>query len=431
MALAQHRAALQGCAWLVKLLPELAEGPIEALPAWSLSPEQERRLICKAMLRYLANVAGPAGTLLVLDDLQWAGADALDLLTTLARTETTLPLRVVGAYRDSEAAPGTPLAAALADLAQAGLVLQHTLAPLSADEVGQLLDQLLPEAAQDEALRVQLAQRTGGVPFFVLSCMQALRLEGRVWQGADAVPWTVAQSVRQRVAMLAPPAQGVLEVAAVLGRGAQPALLATVAEQAEDTVIAALEAAHRLRLLEEREGTYWFAHDLVREVVETDVGPARRRALHRRAGAALEAAPGEPPVVLLAYHYMRSDVHDKALLYLERAGDHAEAQFAHASAEDYYRELLTRLERAGQQSERSEAPRIREKLAAVLRLQGNYAAALAELEPTAEYHQARGDLDSLARVVGRSTQKRARRRRDCAGSRRWSSAWRRRSPRAG
>jgi hypothetical protein len=64
---------LRGCAWLVRLLPELAGGPIEPLPPWTVSPEQERRLMVGAVERFLANVAGPAGTLLVLDDLQWAG----------------------------------------------------------------------------------------------------------------------------------------------------------------------------------------------------------------------------------------------------------------------------------------------------------------------------------------------------------------------
>jgi transcriptional regulator with XRE-family HTH domain len=93
-ALAQHlhtqtpvrrRAALAGCAWLVRLLPELAE-VLEPLPSGTLTPEQERRLMFGAAARLLANVAGPAGTLLVLDDLQWAGPDALDLLATLVRT---------------------------------------------------------------------------------------------------------------------------------------------------------------------------------------------------------------------------------------------------------------------------------------------------------------------------------------------------------
>jgi transcriptional regulator with XRE-family HTH domain len=35
---AQQRTELVGCAWLVRLLPELAAGPIEPLPAWALPP---------------------------------------------------------------------------------------------------------------------------------------------------------------------------------------------------------------------------------------------------------------------------------------------------------------------------------------------------------------------------------------------------------
>src|SRR5436309_4302282 len=103
--LAQARASLQGCAWLVRLLPELGELLPAPLPLGALPPEQERRLIFGAVGRYLANVAGPAGTLLVLDDLQWAGPDALELLASLARSSAELSLRLVGAYRDTEVGP--------------------------------------------------------------------------------------------------------------------------------------------------------------------------------------------------------------------------------------------------------------------------------------------------------------------------------------
>ena len=71
-----RRAALHGCAWLVRLLPELVELVSEPVALWTLPPEQERRLMFAAVGRLLSNTAGPAGTLLVLDDLQWAGADA-------------------------------------------------------------------------------------------------------------------------------------------------------------------------------------------------------------------------------------------------------------------------------------------------------------------------------------------------------------------
>ncbi len=129
--LARLRVRLQGCAWLVRLLPELAARPIESLPAWTLRPEQERRLLFRAVVgQYLANIAGPAGTLLLLDDLQWAGADALNLLTTLVRQHEGT-VRVIGAYRQTEMGAQHPLSGMLADLAQAGLAAQHALLRLS------------------------------------------------------------------------------------------------------------------------------------------------------------------------------------------------------------------------------------------------------------------------------------------------------------
>jgi len=237
-----------------------------------------------------------------------------------------------------------------------------------------------------------------GVPFFVVSCVQAIHLEDGAWQGARAVPWTVAQSVRQRITALSAAAQEVLGIAGVLGREIQPMLLAAVAAKSEDDVIGALEAAQRLRLLEEHRGAYRFAHDLVREVVEADVGLARQVVLHRRAGEALEARPGEPPVALLAYHYGRSDAHDKAVFYLERAGDQAGAQFAHATAEECYRELVKRLERTGRFLE---AARAREKLGAILWMEARHAMALAALEPAADRYREAGDLVSLGRVAAR------------------------------
>jgi hypothetical protein len=205
---ARRRAALVGCAWLVRLLPELAE-VLEPLPPGALAPQQERRLLFAAVSRLLANVAGPAGTLLVLDDLQWMGPDALDLLATLVRTPATAPLRIVGAYRDTEVRPVDALGLLLADLAQAGLVRHHMLGPLAAEEAAVLLADLLGGVGKG-AVAERVLQRAGGTPFFLVSYAQALR-PGSV----EAVPWDLAQGVRQRVALLPEVAQGVLGAAAV------------------------------------------------------------------------------------------------------------------------------------------------------------------------------------------------------------------------
>ena len=103
-------------------------------------------------------------------------------------------------------------------------------------------------------------------------------------------------------------------------------------------------------------------------MVEADLGAGRRAILHGRVAVALEAASSgcddaHCPVEALAYHYGRSDAPDKALVYLEAAGDRARAQAALAAAADYYRELAERLHALGRVHDEA---RIQEKLGAVL-----------------------------------------------------------------
>jgi predicted ATPase len=313
-----RRTYLEGCAWLVRLLPELADGPIDPLPAWTLPADQERRLLLKATHRFLVNVAGPSGTLLVLDDLQWAGADALDLLVALLRAPTDTPVRVLGAYRETEVQPGDPLAATLADLAQAELATHRKLDPLTHEEAHALLASLLEEATTPVLERI--LQRTGGVPFFVVSYARDLQSTGLETSKAESLPWDLGQSIRRRVLALPAGARELLGVAAVAGRSVSRAVLLAAAEQPEPTVVTGLDAACHAQLLEETGADgYRFVHDVIREVVEADLGAARRVVLHRRIAAVLKEQQGEPPIEALAYHWVRSGDRE------QRAGRYAAA----------------------------------------------------------------------------------------------------------
>jgi transcriptional regulator with XRE-family HTH domain/tetratricopeptide (TPR) repeat protein len=401
---AQQRAALRGCAWLVRLLPELADAPIEPLPAWTLPPGQERRLMFEAVVRFLTNVAEQgmgAGTLLLLDDLQWAGPDALDLLSTLAHAAADSGLRLVGAYRDTEVSLQDPLPVTLADLAHAGLATRHARGPLTTDEAGQLLDQLLEPDSQAEAERVarrnRLVHLTGGVPFFLISYARTVRGNTDGWGAGQAIPWTVTQTIQQRVAALPEGAREMLGVAAVIGRVVEPALLTAVTRRAETEVLAALETASRTRLLQEEKRAYRFAHDVIREVVEADLGVARRIAIYRRVAETLEQEPPDQlPLERLTYYFTQSDLPDKAALYLEQAGDQARRGYANAVAEAHYRNAVEYLDQLGM---RSDAARVREKQGTLLLLMGHYTGALDALERAAETLDALGDGEGLRRVT--------------------------------
>jgi tetratricopeptide (TPR) repeat protein len=390
---AQRRAALHGCAGLGLLLPELTGLLRDPAPAWELPPRQERRLIFSAVRRFLANVAGPAGTLLVLDDIQWADTDALELLATLLRARE--PVRVVAAYRDTEAPPGSPIATLVGELAAAGLAWHRQLLPLSPDQTRQLVDQLL--AGTDplpEDVRERLLQRAGGLPFFIVSCAQGPRQGAE--QAEDVVPWDVVASVRQRVAALPLPAQQVLGVAAVVGRVASRAVLAAVVGHDEAQLLAGLDAACRARLLVEAgEAAYQFAHDVIREVVEADLGAGRRAYLHQRIAQALEAA-GDLPVDILAYHYARSDDQARAATYLALAAEKARAQYAHVAAIAYYHDLVDRLEHLVRPADAAAA---RLQLGAVLLAGARYDEALVVLERAAAVYQAAGALEQLGQTI--------------------------------
>jgi tetratricopeptide (TPR) repeat protein len=192
----------------------------------------------------------------------------------------------------------------------------------------------------------------------------------------------------------------VLGAAAVIGRHIERAVLLEVAVhlgQDERATLLALESTRQAGLLlEAGEDAYMFPHDLIREVLATDLGAARRASLHRQVAQALEAAPGEPALERLAFHYQHAGRLEQAAGYLERAGDRAETLFAHAEAAGYYRELVAVFTRLGRPMPRAEAM---EKLGGALKLMGQYMQALEAVEQAIALHRTHGHLEGLGRAT--------------------------------
>lgn len=363
-----------------------------------------------AVNRFLMNSAGTTGTLLVLDDLQWAGMDTLDLLATLVRAQGARPLRVIGAYRNTEVEPQSPLHVLLVDLVREGIARWIELGPLAREESVALLKSLLPvQIAADPTQVAHLLTKTGGVPFYLVTCALTVA-SGATDSGGNAptnstqagVPWEVEQSIHQRTSALPAIAQRVLELAAVAGRTTSSALLVGIAEQAgltEEKVVLALEALCQARLLVEEEGgTYTFAHDLIREVTVLRFSVARRALAHQQVGRALEGMPGESSAAQLAYHYTRAGDMERAVVFMERAGTSAQERYAYAEAEGYYRDLAQALDRLGRVRE---AAQFRERLGATLTSAMRYEDALIELAKAEAIWRQECDDEGLGRVLGR------------------------------
>lgn len=400
----QLRVALTGCSWLARLIPELAESGAAPMPTWSLSADQERRLMFSAVRQFLCAVAGPAGTLLLLDNAQWASADTLDLLGALIEAAPRSPLRVIGAYRQNEVVPASDLTALITDLAQEQLTIRRGIGALAPTAAAELLDTLLAGADHvGELMRAEALHNAAGVPFVLISYAQWLRSETSQEGGAElGIPQDVAQAVEQRIAALPEPTRVLARIASAVDGDAPRALLISVAQRlglTEAASIAALDSACEVGVLVERDhDVYAFTYDLFQQVIERSIGAAQHAYLHQVIAEVMEGASTRPSAEALAQHYVRADEPEKALTYLERAGAHAEALHAYSDAAFYYR-ILAELERSIGRDRLLEASQARERLGVMLGYMGRFQEALAELDAALEGYRSGGRYDEQARVA--------------------------------
>ncbi|MEV0132199.1 BTAD domain-containing putative transcriptional regulator [Dactylosporangium sp. NPDC050688] len=216
-----------------------------------------------------------APTAVVLDDVHWADPDSLIVLEIALDTLHDAPLLLILTARDDPPRAPDELRRVLAALARRRGHADLRLAGLTPDEAAGLLSG--SGASLDVA---RLVARTGGNPYFLRS-LAAL--------GPDAdLPGDVRDTVRQRVGVLPDGGAELLAALSLAGRDLPIAVAAAAAGRSLDGIEQALAAALRGGLVaESAPGRLRVGHDLVREAVAADVGPAARVAVHTRLADAL------------------------------------------------------------------------------------------------------------------------------------------------
>ncbi len=408
---AQTRHSLRGTSWLTRLLPELAEAGVLAPPRWALAPDQERSLMSAAVARFLINIAGPSGTLLILDDLQWAGTEAIELIGTLAARAgngSGPPLRLLGACRSTEVVAGHPLAHLFSDLARDGLAIELQLGPLSPDASRDLVMDVLGGVPEGERWSERLYERTGGNPFALMSFAQAavalMNDAEQIDVSALDVPRDVAQSIGHRLGRLPEAAGNLVRATAVAGRSVGQATVEDVAAWLgleTGVATAAMEAAHQARLLvEDGQDGYRFAHDLIYEVAAAELGTWRRRDAHCVIAESLERHLSQHDrdarASELAHHFAAGGQPIRAVPYALSAGKQAEAMYAFAEAAERYRMAVDLAEAGDDRAQMANAHAQLGKLLLWTYLIDTPPEAIEHLGRAASLYREIGDLDAWA-----------------------------------
>jgi DNA-binding CsgD family transcriptional regulator/tetratricopeptide (TPR) repeat protein len=334
---------------LAAVLPELA-APVGASAGYPLPPEQARLRLYQAFGDFLSAIAAEAPLLLLLDDLQWADPATLDLLPWLLRHAAEARLLIVAAVRSADADAGPALRRALAELNRLRRLATVTLGPLDAAAIARLAESELGGPV-DGGLAARLAADSEGNAFFAEELLRDWVEDGTVgrdgaWRllraPVDAPAAGIVGAVQQRTARLPQDVVELLEVAAIVGRGFEPSLLAEVLRGDAEAVEARLAVAVAASLLRREGDGFAFAHDKVRECLYVAVTPTRRRRLHGAIGAALEGAgpAGARRLADLAFHFTRSHDRARGAEYAGRAAEAALAAYAPAEAAGHFETAL-------------------------------------------------------------------------------------------
>ena len=389
---------------LAALLPELGE------PDAPLDADAARFRLYDAVRDSLERAGERRPVVVVLDDLHWADASSLRLLRFLMVEIKDVRLLVLVTLRDTEGDTGELLAVTLGDLARTQAAERIVLGGLTEPDVAELVR--LTTGVPDEhaeALAPELFRRADGNPFFVTELVRLLDSERRVRPGEalTEIPAAVGDVVRQRVRRLPDDSQGLLRVAAAIGREFDLDVLGLAAGLDDDDLLDALEPAIVTRIVSQSgSGGYRFAHALVRDALYLDIPPTRRWRLHGAIGDAIEslhAANLGPASGELAHHFIRSagaGRAEKAFRYACMAAEQAARRLSFDEAAAHWQEALDLVDRrAGGAPDPAEQSRLLLQLATALRHAGDLTASVAAQDEALAAAERSGDLDALARAA--------------------------------
>ena len=316
------------------------------------------------VIRLLQETAVSTPLLLVIEDAQWIDSASSSLLGLVQRTVS--PLLIVVTTRPQP----IPLPVGYSRLLEHPDTYHLVLGTLPEEAVYNLVCTRLGVKALPQPVTKLIDEKAEGHPFFTEELAYALR-DAQIIEVEDGVcrlltdenqlttlkfPDTIQGVIINRLDQLSPQQQITLKVASVIGRLFAFNILEDVYPEQENrqSLKENMLELDQLQLTQQESPepnlAYIFKHIITQEVTYNLMTFAQRQQLHQRTAEVYETYYQKDLISvyeLLAYHWSKAEMTEKALFYLEKAGEYAAKNAADEETIYFFTKALEIDEQAG------------------------------------------------------------------------------------
>ncbi|MEZ4569535.1 MAG: AAA family ATPase [Thermomicrobiales bacterium] len=221
---------------------------------------------------------------LVFDDIQWADTSSLDLLLSIARQASGLPITIVMAC-ETPLRDGQPIASFVPALLRDTPAHSIELEPLSGEGIRQILDSRFPDLSRSDQRAVRACPAVERrQPLYAVEMLEGIETGEDVEKALttrrlDTLSFSLRHLAEYRLDQLSARARETIELASIIGDTFDLDLLDDVSELDTEALIRDLEEALDAGILvEEQNSRLRFRYGVVRQLLTETQSGLRRRA---------------------------------------------------------------------------------------------------------------------------------------------------------
>jgi len=315
--------------------------------------KEESNLFIRVVKKLLFSFSSKKPLLIIIEDVQWIDDASGEFLIQCSKELKEYPILLLYSLRESlkkrDSIAGSK---------------RIRLLPLKNTESDKLIRLLIKENDIYQLMSEKIISTANGNPLFIEEIVRGIE-ERRLSADKDRlgnypeifanfqIPDTVQSIARARIDLLPVGLKEILYQASVLGRDIEIKLLQKITNLEVKILLEMMKELQKHEFIEEVEAApqlqryFAFTHSLIQEIAYNSLLFKTRRSLHNKIGTVMEEmylSKIDAKVEELAYHFKNSDDQEKAVFYLNKAGDKAQSLYAFKNAINYYRDSIKILE---------------------------------------------------------------------------------------